>query len=73
MTLLQFALAKGKAARIGIMTRSIVIFTYIFQVVFTDDKGNRFDISKSIDYTKDYTIDYTTDYTLAYTVDYTID
>ena len=43
MTLLQFALAKGKAVRIGIMTRSIVIFTYIFQVVFTDDKGNRFE------------------------------
>ena len=39
MTLLQFALARGKAVRVGIMTRSIVIFTYIFQVVFTDDEG----------------------------------
>lgn len=39
MTLLQFALSKGKAVRVGIMTRSIVIFTYIFQVAFTDDKA----------------------------------
>ena len=40
MVLLQQGLQREKAGRVGILANSVVIFTYIFQVVLTDDKGN---------------------------------
>ena len=39
MALLQSALAREKALRVGILNRFLVIFTYIFQITFTDDQG----------------------------------
>ena len=40
MVLLQQGLQREKAGRVGILANSTVIFTYIFQVALTDDKGN---------------------------------
>ena len=40
MALLQLGLQREKAGRVGILNNSIVIFTYIFQISLTDDKGN---------------------------------
>ena len=40
MVLLQQGLQREKAGRVGILANSTVIFTYIFQVAFTGDKGN---------------------------------
>ena len=40
MVLLQQGLQREKAGRVGILANSVVIFTYIFQVALTDDKGN---------------------------------
>ena len=40
MALLQLGLQREKAGRVGILNNSLVIFTYIFQVSLTDDKGN---------------------------------
>ena len=44
MALLQLGLQREKAGRVGILNNSIVIFTYIFQVSLTDDKGNGSDL-----------------------------
>ena len=40
MALLQLGLQREKAGRVGILNNSIVIFTYIFQISLTNDKGN---------------------------------